>query len=101
MTKKQSKKEAVQEQRKPQDTKKKAIKEEKREEPATILGVTVPIKPAPAADSNQEPAYVPKPFELSHKSIHSTQGMPKSKKPWKILSERSAKYKKTNPKNWA
>ena len=99
MTKKQNKKEAIQEQ-KPQETKKQAVKEEKKEEPTTILGVTVPIKPTLAADANQEPAYVPKPFEMSRKGALTTQGMPKSKKPWKILSERSAKYKKTNPKNW-
>jgi hypothetical protein len=101
MTKKQNKKEAVQDQKPTQDSKKKAVKEEKKEEPTTILGVTVPIKPAPAADAIQEPAYVPKPFEMSRKGALTTQGMPKSKKPWKVLSERSAKYKKTNPKNWA
>ena len=27
--------------------------------------------------------------------------MPKSKKPWKILSERSSKHKEFNPKTWA
>ena len=101
MTKKQNKKETVPEQKPNKEANKKAVKEEKKEEPTTILGVTVPTKPAPVADANQEPAYVPKPFDLSRKSTHSTQGMPKSKKPWKVLSERSAKYKKTNPKNWA
>ena len=100
MTKKQNKKEAAPEQ-KPQDNKNKASKEVKKEEPTTILGVTVPVKAAPVADAAQEPAYVPKAFEMTHKTISATHGMPKSKKPWKVLSERSAKYKKTNPKNWA
>jgi hypothetical protein len=27
-------------------------------------------------------------------------GLPKSKKPWKALSERSGKHKKMNPKTW-
>ena len=49
----------------------------------------------------KEPAYEPKPFDLSRKSGPKDQGMPKSKKPWKVLSERSAKHKKMNPKTWA
>ena len=72
MTKKQNKKEALQEQKPNKEAKKKAVQEEKKEEPTTILGVTVPTKPAPVADVNEEPAYVPKPFELSRKSTHST-----------------------------
>ena len=48
-----------------------------------------------------EPAYVPKPFELSRVSgAPKGVGVPKSKKPWKILSERSGKHKKYNPKTW-
>lgn len=73
MTKKQNKKEAVPEQKPNKEAKNKAVQEGKKEDPTTILGVTVPVKPAaPVADANQEPAYVPKPFDLSRKSTHST-----------------------------
>lgn len=50
----------------------------------------------------KEPEYEPKPFELSRKSSLGSKslGLPKSKKPWKTLSERSGKHTKINPKTW-
>ena len=52
----------------------------------------------------KEPEYIPKAFELGRKSAASvlpnSMGLPKSKKPWKGLSERSGKHKKINPKTW-
>ena len=42
-----------------------------------------------------------KPFELGRKiSTSKSVGMPKCKKPWKVLSERSNKHKATAPRTW-
>lgn len=44
-----------------------------------------------------------KPFELGRRFAVGTScvvGMPKSKKPWKVLSERSSKHTPYNPKKW-
>ena len=59
---------------------------------------------APVEEVKVEPAYEPKPFEMSKKSssavVMKGLGMPKSKKPWKILSGRSIRHVKYNPKKW-
>jgi hypothetical protein len=100
MTKKQIKKQQPSAEK--SETKKQAVPPKKEEEkkPKTLLGVTLPVAPAPVEEAPKEPAYEPKPFDLSRKSGPKEQGLPKSKKPWKVLSERSAKHKKMNPKKW-
>ena len=48
-----------------------------------------------------QPVVEAKPFELGRRTGSSCGvGMPKSGKPWKILSERSAKNKKYAPLTW-
>lgn len=45
--------------------------------------------------------YKPKPLELSKRSsVPKTLGMPKSKKPWKVKSERSSKHTPYKPVSW-
>jgi hypothetical protein len=62
----------------------------------------VPIAP-PAAPAQPvvKAADPPKPIELGRKgTVPSGVGMPKSGKPWKVLSERSGKHKKFAPRSW-
>lgn len=78
----------------PKEDKKPKVEEPKKTE---VIVETV------AAVAPKVPEYVPKPFELGRKAtavLPSALGLPKSKKPWKGLSERSGKHKKMNPKNW-
>ena len=84
MTKKQVKKQpAAAETAKKQQ----APKEEEKQQPKTLLGVSLPLPPAPQPTQAADPSYQPKPFDLSRKcATLSTQGLPKSKKPWKALS---------------
>jgi hypothetical protein len=65
------------------------------------------VEPTPVVETIQAPPkvpeYIPKPFELGRKAtavLPTSLGLPKSKKPWKGLSERSGKHKKMNPKTW-
>jgi Cgr1 family len=63
-------------------------------------------EPTPAPPKAAKPAEEPStatPFSLSAKLPAGTPlsvGMPKSKKPWKALSERSSKHTPYNPRNW-
>ncbi len=84
------------------NTKKSAQKEEVKK-PVETKSVSVVSNPVPTApEVPKEVAYVPKPLELSRKpsNLANSLGLPKSKKPWKALSERSGKHKKMNPKTW-
>ena len=99
MTKKSNSKKEV-----PQvkDSKKKPTiqKKEETKETKSLLGV--PLPQTPVVEPPIEPVVEAKPFDLSRKSSlapHSV-GLPKSKKPWKVLSQRSAKHTKINPKTW-
>ena len=74
-----------------------APKEEKKAK-LESTPVVETIQPAPKG-----PEYIPQPFELGRKAttvLPTSLGLPKSKKPWKGLSERSGKHKKMNPKTW-
>ncbi len=74
-----------------------APKEEKKAK-VESTPVVETIQPAPKV-----PEYIPQPFELGRKAtavLPTSLGLPKSKKPWKGLSERSGKHKKMNPKTW-
>jgi hypothetical protein len=68
-----------------------------------VVEKAVLANPVPAAPVPPKPVvYEPKPLELSKKGHKGPKelGMNKSKKPWKILSSRSLKHKKINPKKW-
>ena len=72
------------------------VKKAKKE----IVPEAVPIVAAPATPVIKA-ADPPKPIELGRKgNIPSGVGMPKSGKPWKVLSERSGKHKKFAPRSW-
>jgi hypothetical protein len=78
-----------------------AAEEKKAKEETKKEVVQNPVPTPPAVPKEAE--YIPKPFELARKvsaSMPNSLGLPKSKKPWKGLSERSAKHKKMNPKTW-
>jgi len=61
------------------------------------LPIPIPILVQPIVKA----ADPPKPIELGRKvSVPSGVGMPKSGKPWKVLSERSGKHKKFAPRSW-
>lgn len=78
----------------PKEEKKVKVQETKKSE--VVVETIAPV-------AAKVPEYVPKPFELGRKataSLPSSLGLPKSKKPWKGLSERSGKHKKMNPKTW-
>ena len=103
MAKKANKKGAEEKKTEVKAVKKAVVEEVKKKEevPKTILGVTIPVAPAPVQAASTEPAYVPKAFELSsRKQSSSTLGLPKSKKPWKTLSDRCPKHTKANPLSW-
>lgn len=55
-----------------------------------------------AAEVVVVPEIASKPIELSHRNSHvpTSRGVPKSKKPWKISSERSGKHTPYAPKSW-
>ena len=78
--------------------------EEEEKVPQLVESVPATAKKAVEAPvlAPQDP---PKPVELSRKTPAGTPinvGMPKSKKPWKVLSERSSKHRDVNPnKTWA
>jgi hypothetical protein len=90
---------------------KKAPKKQTKEEAPQLVEATPSIvkepNPAPKvvelldkpiADETER-----KPLELGRTipaGIPTSVGMPKSKKPWKALSERSSKHKPYNPRSW-
>ena len=80
---------------------KKQATEEVKKEVEVIPSLVKEPTPAPAkpvsAPAKSEPEA--KPFELGRKTPLGI-GMPKSGKPWKVLSERSSKHKEYNPRSW-
>ncbi len=89
MTKKQKKSSAKEESNKPIEA---------PVQPPAPQQAASPVVP----EAPKEPVYEPKPLELSRKSslANKSQGLPKSKKPWKTGSSRSGKHTKINPKTW-
>ncbi|TNV78922.1 hypothetical protein FGO68_gene6718 [Halteria grandinella] len=62
-----------------------------------------PATPQPVLQAAPQEPSTAKPFELGRKTPLGTSkavGMPKSKKPWKVLSERSSKHKASAPRSW-
>jgi hypothetical protein len=71
------------------------VKKAKKDLAPEAVAIAAPLAPVV---KSQDP---PKPIELGRKgNIPSEVGMPKSGKPWKVLSERSGKHKKFAPRSW-